>query len=154
MSVVPFRTILDDYGHNWLVHDPFRDQFFGNVRSGSGLDLAKPFAPLLTMDVVESETEYKVMADLPGCNVEDLDLTVEGHTLVMKAERKHVHEETTDKIHHLERSYGCVKRKIVLPKNADMNNVTPKFVNGVLTVTVPKLAEVPPASRKLEINQS
>ncbi len=150
MSLIPFRSLFDD---DWLIHDPFRDEFFGKMRSGSGQDLTKPFSPLLTMDIVENDNGYQVMADLPGVDAADLDISVEGNSLVMKAERKHVHETKTDKVHRLERSYGSVKRKVLLPKNADMSNANTKFSNGVLTVTVPKLAEVPPSTRKLAINR-
>jgi HSP20 family protein len=154
MSLMPFRSLLDDsFGHDWLIHDPFRDELFGNTKNGAGFDLAKAFSPLMTMDLVENDGGYQVMADLPGVDAADLDLSVEGNSLVMKAERKHVHETKTDKVHRLERSYGSVKRRVVLPKNADMANANTKFNNGVLTVSIPKLAEVPPSSRKLVINK-
>ena len=151
---MPFRSLLDDpFGHDWLIHDPFRDQLFANTKTATGTDLAKAFSPLMSMDLVESDNGYQVMADLPGVDATDLDLSVEGNALVMKAERKHVHETKTDKVHRLERSYGSVKRRVVLPKNADMANANTKFNNGVLTVSIPKLAEVPPSSRKLVINK-
>ena len=153
MSLIPFRTLFDDnYGHDWLVHDPWRENFFKGMTTAGGNDLTKSFSPLLTMDVVENETNYKVMADLPGVDPSDLDVTVEGHSIVMKAERKHQHETNTDTVHRLERSYGSVKRKLLLPKNADMDHVETHFTNGVLTLTVPKKAEAPATSRKLAIN--
>lgn len=154
MSLMPFRSLLEDpFGHDWLIHDPFRDELFSGVKSATGADLAKAVAPLMSMDLVENDNVYQVMADVPGVDAADLELTVEGNSLVMKAERKHVHETKTDKVHKLERSYGSVKRRVLLPKNADMNNANTKFANGVLTVTIPKLAEVPPSTRKLTINQ-
>jgi HSP20 family molecular chaperone IbpA len=158
MSLLPFRSLLDDrldhfghFGNDWLIHDPFRQEFFGGMKSGTGLDLTKPFSPLLAMDIVENEKGYQLMADLPGVDTKDLELSVENNAIVMKAERKHVHEQKTDKLHRLERSYGSVKRKVLLPKNADMSKADTHFSNGVLTVTIPKLAEVPPSTRKLEI---
>ena len=153
MSLVPFNSLFDDhFVQDWQLHDPFRSEFFSNKRSGAGQDLTKPFSPLLTMDIVENESGYQVMADLPGVEATDLDVSVEGNSLVLKAERKHVHETKTDHVHRLERSYGSVQRRVLLPKNADMSNAATKFRNGVLTVTVPKLADVPPSSRKLAIH--
>jgi HSP20 family protein len=70
----------------------------------------------------------------------------------MKAERKSEHETTTDTVHRLERSYGSVSRRLLLPKNADMSLAKTHFANGVLTVTVPKHVEMPPTSRKLTVN--
>jgi HSP20 family protein len=152
MSLMPFRSLLEDpSGLDWLIHDPFRDELFGGTKSATGQDLTKAFSPLMSMDLVENDTGYQVMADLPGVDVEDVDLSVEGNALVMKAERKHVHEKKTDKVHRLERSYGSVKRRVVLPKNADLNNANTKFSNGVLMVTIPKLPETQP--KKLIINK-
>jgi HSP20 family molecular chaperone IbpA len=161
MSLIPFRSLLDDsldhfdhfghFGNDWLIHDPFRQEFFRDLKSGAGMDLTKPFSPLLAMDIVENEEGYQLMADLPGVATDDLELSIENNNLVMKAERKHVHEQKTDKLHRLERSYGSVKRKVVMPKNADMSKADTHFANGVLTVTIPKLEEVLPFTRKLEI---
>eukprot|EP00388_Colpodella_angusta_P001021 GDKJ01003419.1.p1 GENE.GDKJ01003419.1~~GDKJ01003419.1.p1 ORF type:complete len:129 (-),score=20.73 GDKJ01003419.1:142-528(-) len=115
-------------------------------------DLSRQLSPLLTSDLVETENEFKVLADLPGVDPKDLELTIEGSSLVKKAERKHTHETNTDKYHTLERSYGTVQRKIKLPKNADLANATTRFKDGVLTVSFPKLAQLPVASTKLPVN--
>jgi len=138
----------DPFGRdNWHVFDPFRDEYF------AGRDnLTKQFAPLLTSDLIESEKEFKVLADLPGVSAEDLEVSIESSTLVLKAERKHSHQADTDKYHSLERSYGSVQRRIRLPKTADMSLASTKLKDGVLTVTIPKLAELPPSSIKLKIN--
>ncbi len=115
-------------------------------------NLNKQFSPLLTSDIIESEREFKVLADLPGVSAEDLEVSIERSTLVMKAERKHTHQTDTDKYHSLERSYGSVQRRIKMPKTADMSLASTKLKDGVLTVTIPKLLELPPASIKLKIN--
>jgi HSP20 family protein len=154
MALLPFRSVFDiepSFSRDWLISDPFRDEFFAGMKSSSGSELTKPFAPLLTSDLIETETEYKVLADLPGVEPSALDLHIEKNNLVMKAERKHSHETKTDKVHSLERSYGTVQRVIRLPKNADMDKASTSFKNGVLTVTFPKLAHVAPEKRKLEI---
>jgi HSP20 family protein len=74
--------------------------------------------------------------DLPG--VEDLQLDIEGRTLVIKAERKVVHEHTVDFVHNTERSYGKVERKLLLPFNADIDNGSSTYIDGVLMISFPK----------------
>jgi HSP20 family protein len=150
-SLTPFRSFFDD-SNEWIVHDPFRSKVYKDMRSHNGQDLTKQVSPLLAMDIVETENEYKILADLPGVDPADLELTVENNSILMKAERKSEHETTTDTVHRLERSYGSVSRRLLLPKNADMSLAQTHFAHGVLTVTVPKHAEVPPTSRKLTIN--
>ena len=150
MSLLPFRSVFDDpVGQEWLTHDPFRDIFFGNLKTGSGRDMIKPITPLLATDLIEQENEFKVIADLPGVDPADLEVTIDDHTLSLIAERKHVHELNKDQVFRLERSYGKVQRKIYLPKNANLNEASVKFANGVLCVCVPKNAPTEP--KKLEI---
>jgi HSP20 family protein len=120
-----------------------------NTKSNS---LTKDFMPLMGTDLIESDTGYSVHVDLPGVNPEDLEITVSGNDLVMKAERKFVHEEKNDKVHSMERSYGTVQRRIRLPKNADMDAALTNMKNGVLTVTVPKKSGQKDGSRKLQVN--
>lgn len=147
--LVPFR-----FDGDWLMKDPVRDSVFGGMKTHTGSALSKPLSPLLTLDIIESDNNFKVLADLPGVDPSELELTVEKNALVIKAERKHEHNTETDKVHHFERSYGCVERKLLFPRNADMDNAQTSFKNGVLTVTIPKHVELPPTSRKLEVNSA
>jgi HSP20 family molecular chaperone IbpA len=73
-------------------------------------DASAPLNPILNVDLIEMEDKFEVHADLPGVNEEDLDIS------------------------------GSVSRSIRLPPNADKNNVNASFENGVLTVTLPKVA--------------
>ena len=52
--------------------------------------------------------------------------------------------------HRIERSYGSIQRSIRLPPNADQSTCNANFENGVLTVTLAKVA--PPSSGKIQIN--
>mgnify|MGYP006191576687 CR=1 FL=1 len=140
--------------NTWQIYDPARKDLFSGRQSGFGregdLNRHQAQATLFTCDLLETENEFKVLADLPGVSPQDLELTIEGSTLLMKAERKHTHENKTDKYHCLERSYGKVQRSFKLPKNADLTNATTRFKDGVLTVSVPKVADKPPT--KLAVN--
>ena len=121
--------------------------------SRSSRDLTKDFTPLMGTDLIESDKDYHVHVDLPGVNPEDLEVTIQDKFLCLKAERKHVHEVNTDKVHSMERSFGTVQRKIRIPNNADLDNVETLMKNGVLTITLPK-KQLKEGSgiRKLEVN--
>mmetsp|Transcript_2892 Transcript_2892/g.4438 ORF Transcript_2892/g.4438 Transcript_2892/m.4438 type:complete len:160 (-) Transcript_2892:252-731(-) len=156
MSLMPFtgtRSLLSDPMWDWTVSDPFREDFFRVAdRPLAGFrDTNKAISPLLTSDLIEKANEYEVHADLPGVNPEDMEVTISENCLCMKAERKHVHERTTDTVHTMERSFGRVNRRIALPRDADFTKISTKFKNGVLTVTVPKLSTGEPTSRKIPI---
>jgi HSP20 family protein len=108
---------------------------------------------MMSTDLIESDQEYQVHVDLPGVDPADLDVTIEENKyLVLKAERKHVHEEKTDKVHSMERSFGTVQRKIRLPVNADLQAIQTTFKQGVLTIKMGKKPMVEEEKvRKLQI---
>ncbi len=106
---------------------------------------------LLSADLIESEKDFQVHADLPGVSAENLDVSIVGKNLVIQAERKHVHESGNSKIHCLERSYGKATRSVRIPKNVDFSKVTTKFENGVLSITMPKHEAAPVVPIKLDV---
>jgi HSP20 family protein len=92
----------------------------------------------MSIDVAETENEFRVIADLPGVNKEDINIDVDGNTLSVSAERKREEEEKTDKFHRVERSYGKIHREVRLPPTADLGNVAATYNDGVLKISVPK----------------
>ncbi len=136
------RFFEDDYS----VVDPL----FGTlIHHRGGNKDANALVPLLSCDLIEAKDDFTIHADLPGVDAQDLDVSIEGRSLVIKAERKHVHETGTDKVHSMERSYGKVQRSIRLPQNVNVDKIESKFKNGVLSIVVPKVAA--PAAKKLQV---
>ena len=135
----------------------WNDDFFAPfemplVPSFKSNKLTKDFMPLMGTDLIESENSFNVHVDLPGVNAEDIEVTIQDKYLCLKAERKFVHEDKTDKVHSMERSFGTVQRKIRLPLNADVDGISTLMKNGVLTVSIPKKAVKDEGVRKVEVN--
>lgn len=101
--------------------------------------LMKPLQPVMDIDLVENETSFSVHADLPGVDKSDVDIHIENGTVTITAQKKNSHEEKTATKHHIERSYGSVRRSIRLPNNANANAAQASFENGVLQITLPKI---------------
>jgi HSP20 family protein len=134
----------------------FYHDFFGpldNWRSSSNSNqsLTSNMKSILNIDLVETETEFQVHADLPGVEEKDLDISVENNHLVIKGQREKKYESNSSTEHRIERSYGSVQRSIRLPPNADQSSCNANFDNGVLTVTLTKMAP-PVASNKIQVN--
>lgn len=122
-----------------------------------------PFAPLsmrgpVTMtefiprvDVVESDKDFKVTAELPGMDASDIQISLEEDDLVLSGEKKSEHEETQEGYHRLERRYGSFQRVIPLASEVDESKVEAQFKNGVLTVTLPKTPAAVKTARKIEV---
>lgn len=110
---------------------------------------AKSWAPLA--DVSETDTAYVVKSDLPEVKTEDVKVSVREGVLTIKGERKYEKSTENEKVHLQERSYGSFSRSFALPKDADSENVSAAYVNGTLTVTVPKRPEVQPKEIEVRV---
>jgi HSP20 family protein len=105
------------------------------------------------LDVSETETEVRVEAELPGVDEKDIEVTLSNGRLLITGEKKQEKEEKKKDYHLVERSYGSFARSIGLPFAADPEQVKASFAKGVLTVTVPKPAEVKAKEKKIAIGK-
>jgi HSP20 family protein len=104
------------------------------------------------LNLWEDESNLFVEAELPGFDMNDLEITVTGdNQLSIKGDRKQPeHEGGT--WHRQERGYGTFSRLVELPEHVEAGNVTAEFKHGVLTITLPKKEEVKP--RRIEVKSS
>jgi len=93
------------------------------------------------MDVMEVDDAYVIEADLPGMAVADINVQVEANKLLIAGERKSEQHGHSSHFTHCERTYGKFQRAFTLPESVDINAIEANYVNGVLTVNVPKSAE-------------
>lgn len=144
-----------------LRHSPARPNFdslfetFFNDTDRFGL---RPFgqAPVFnpTLDVSESETEVKVIAELPGLDEQDINVSLTQDILTISGEKKVENEDKGENYHHIERSYGAFKRSVALPAGIEADQVEAIFKNGVLTITLPKSAEAQEEIKRIEVKAS
>lgn len=105
-----------------------------------------PFGlPVLGMnpraDVTETDKAITLSFELPGLNEKDLEVSVSSGLLTVKAEKKSEPAQGLFSRHVTERSYGLIQRTMSLPPGVDADQAAARYHNGVLTVTVPKLAQ-------------
>jgi HSP20 family protein len=96
------------------------------------------------IEVFEKEDKYVVKAELPGLKEEDVDISVTDGTLALKGEKKTEHEVEEEEYHWSERTYGSFLRTISLPSNVDAEKIEADYENGMLEITLPKMAEIKP----------
>lgn len=133
------------------------DQLFGRffgTSSGEGGQAITPgnqWAP--TMDISSTEKEFCLEADLPGVKKDDIDITVQDHHLLLRAEMRQEQEsgEGERQYHRRERRYGMFQRVIPLPENVDEENIRCDFRNGVLTVHIPRAAQAQQGARRIPV---
>lgn len=126
------ETFKRDFDRLLDVHMP---SIFG--REGNGY--AALWMPRL--DVHETDSAYVVQADLPGMSIEDIDVQVEGSTLLISGERKGELVSPAGHYAHHERTFGKFQRAFTLPAVVKVDEVNATYAHGVLTVTIPKVEE-------------
>ena len=112
----------------------------------------RPWSP--SVDITENENELILMADVPGIKMEDIDLKVEDGTLSFSGKREFEKEETVGGYHRMERGYGTFHRAFTLPDSVDVEHVSAKYTDGVLTVKLPKKELAKPRSIKVAVGKN
>jgi HSP20 family protein len=95
--------------------------------------------------------EHVFKVDLPGLKKEEVTLQVEGNRTLSVAGQREKEVQKTDTWHRVERSSGKFMRKFRLPENTNLDRITAKVEDGVLTVVVPKMEKKKPEMRRIEI---
>ena len=140
--------------------DPFREfaamqdrmnRLFGNIYlRDEDTGIRGSWMP--AVDIFETEHHDLVLkAELPGINREDIEVTVENSTLVLKGEKKFDVDVKEENYRRIERTYGTFHRSFTLPNTVDASKVSAEFKNGVLTVKLPFKEEAKPRSINVDV---
>lgn len=111
------------------------DRFFNESVTRSG-GSSYSFVP--RVDIVEEEKNYELHVAVPGMAKEDFKIDVNDNLLTVSGERKFNRERKETNFHVAETQFGTFSRTFSLPENADAGNISAKYNNGILEVTVPK----------------
>jgi HSP20 family protein len=113
-----------------------------HAQQGSGQTTTTAWAPAL--DISERKDAYLVTVELPGIELDDLDITMEDGLLTIQGERQFTSESSEQQFHRIERRYGAFRRSITLPAQVQAEQIQASFDNGVLQIVVPKAEEAKP----------
>jgi HSP20 family protein len=103
---------------------------------------AKEWTPAI--DMFDKGERLVLRAELPGVPQEAIDITLEKGILTIRGERKAEEEAEGDEWLCCERPSGAFYRAIQLPADIDVEQITAEHKDGVLTITLPKLAKKQP----------
>ena len=103
------------------------------------------------VDIYSAENAYIVNAELPGIEEKDIELEVHENVLSIKAKRE---QESKDEKngYYSERHYGMFQRMLQLPEDIDAENITAKYKNGVLNISVARKTPPKDEVRKITIS--
>jgi HSP20 family protein len=117
--------------------DPFRDieRFFDEFERQS---MPPELARSMRMDVSETDKEYLVRAEMPGFRKEDINVSIDGKTVTIRARHDEQKQPQTGTLVRGERYHGEHYRSFTLPQEVDDQQATATCSNGILELTLPK----------------
>ena len=122
-------------------YEPFRN--FGER-------VADWFAP--RAEAKAADSRYEITMELPGVAEKDIDVSLHDGVLTVKGEKRSERKEEGEGYFFSEREYGRFQRTFRLPADAKADAVNADFTNGVLKITVPKIAEEKAQTKKIKVN--
>ncbi len=103
------------------------------------------------MDIFETDKGYEVEAEIPGIKREDIEVNINDRILTIKGEKKDERDEEKKGSKILERIYGTFERSFTMPEDADKDNISAKYENGILRLMIPKRPESKSKKVKIEV---
>src|SRR6267378_3240318 len=117
------------------------DRVFDNVFRGFDWPMTAPSAgaagPWPHVEVSDGDNEVKIVAELPGMEEKDIEVTLQEGMLTLKGEKK----SESNGAAYSERWHGQFARSLQLGPDVDPDRVNAEFKNGVLTITAAKRPE-------------
>jgi len=101
------------------------------------------------VDIHEEANQFVVRADLPGVKPADIEITAEKGVLSLRGARDFQQPDDAGHYSRVERVSGKFVRTFTLPENVQTDAIKAQFKDGVLELTIPKIAKVEP--RKIEV---
>ncbi len=96
------------------------------------------------VEVLEKGDKFIVNAELPGLNEDAVEVHVSDGVLTINGEKRIENEIKEEDYHWNERSYGKFVRTIGFPSSVDAEKIEASYSDGVLEITLPKVAETKP----------
>ena len=96
-------------------------------------------------DVIENEKEFVVEFALAGVKKEDITVNSENGVLTITAERKEVKDLNYN---HKESFTGKYLKSFTLPDDVNADNINASLVDGILSVSIPKIEKNTKLSKK------
>jgi HSP20 family protein len=116
-----------------------------------GQKVADWFAP--RSDASASAEAYEINVELPGVQPDDVEVSLDDNTLVVRGEKRFEREESGKTYFFSEREYGAFQRTFRLPPDADSESIDAAFSDGVLTLKIAKLTAKQPAARTIKVKK-
>ena len=139
------------YNNPWNLLDTLQRELYNPMQHRLSDDedsvATANWAP--SVDISENDNAFTLLADIPGVDPKDIEISMEKGALTIKGERHTENVEEKENYRRVERQSGQFYRRFVLPDSADADKIEATSEHGVLKITIPK-QEVS-VSRRIEV---
>lgn len=148
MNITRFNPLsdFDDLGH-WL------NRVMGSsplLRSNGESGIFSEWRP--SVDVSEKPDQYVLKAELPSVKKEDISISVRDRVLRLHGERKQESRSEDERIRRVERSYGSFSRTFTLPQDANPEDISAEYKDGILCVRIARSRDEESQPKQVPIN--
>ncbi len=91
-----------------------------------------------SVDILETEVEVVLLAEVPGVDLEDIELQIRDNVLTLRGERTFENSPKKEHYYRIERAYGSFSRSFTLPSTIYQEQVQARLKDGILEVRMPK----------------
>ncbi|WP_158885060.1 Hsp20/alpha crystallin family protein [Rhodanobacter sp. L36] len=141
------HTIWNSNGFSGDIRQTF-DRFLQAGASDAARNADSQWAP--RVDIREDEQRFVILADIPGIDPAQIDVSMDKGVLSIKGQRDVATDAQDGKFTRVERARGAFHRYFSLPDSADAEGITANGKFGVLEIVIPKKAQATP--RRITIN--
>lgn len=149
MSLVPW----DPFRNLVALQDRMNRMFEETVQAGKDTEPMRSGTWVPAVDIYEDEDEIVLVAEVPGIEMEDVDIQVRDNTLTLKGERKMEKPVNKENYHRVERTYGTFVRSFTLPSTVEQDKISANYAKGVLEIKMPKSARSKPTQIKIDVKE-
>jgi HSP20 family protein len=143
-NLIRFHNINNSYYPFYFMKQEL-DNFFNVFEGDTVISINPEFEFKENIDGIE------IMAELPGINEEDIDISIKEGILTISGEKKSPMLQEGDILHVGERRYGSFSRSFSLPYEPEENDILAIFKNGVLKINIPRPEELKPYIYKIPL---
>jgi HSP20 family protein len=138
----PFERSLNSFVDDLFTELPVL------FKNGSGQTQWKGFVPV---NIVETQKEYALEVVAPGFDKTDFKVSLDQDILTISAEKKEEVKDENKKQVRKEYNYRSFKRSFTLDEKIDASAIEAQYVNGVLTLNLPKKETVKESPKEINI---
>jgi HSP20 family protein len=130
---------------------PYFNNVFDSLFS-EGLNKNYAISKVPGVNILESETNYTIELAAPGLQKEDFQINLKKDNLSVWAEKKVEDAAVAKNYSRKEFDYLSFARSFVLPESVDAEKIAAEYLNGILTITIGKKADVQPESKEIKVS--